>query len=224
MYLWKSPDSVKNWNSVLEIFSCCCVACGRLHQTSVLEFPLSTSTPPPLIFHGHPVTRRGGKTWHAVNILGDFIFYVWVILGQTLQTDRVQFSCWCHDDSTIQCSGKSRDKDQGMRGWGLRKVPQYPEKALNGPSIGWKHLLTLSQLRIYGKSGQMSQSYKGSLRAPVFAPHAPAAEFSIISLRNYQTCCLIKQAKGFDIIMALILRPVSRNILCMVWKPSSTWA
>ena len=99
-----------------------CVACGRLHQTSVLEFPLSTSTPPPLIFHGHPVTRRGGKTWHAVNILGDFIFYVWVILGQTLQTDRVQFSCWCHDDSTIQCSGKSRDKDQGMRGRGWARA------------------------------------------------------------------------------------------------------
>ena len=32
------------------------------------------------------------------------------------------------------------------------------------------------------------------------------ADFSIILLINYQTCCLIKQAEGFDIIMALILR------------------
>ena len=82
--------------------------------TSVLEFPLSTSTPP-LIFHGHPVPDVVGEhDMQLLDILEDLIFYC---MSNTW-TDRVQFSCWCHDDSTIQCSGKRRDKDRGMRGRG----------------------------------------------------------------------------------------------------------
>ena len=82
-----------------------------------------------------PRTRRGGRTWHAVVILEDLIFYC---MSNTW-TDRVQFSCWCHDDSTIQCSGKSReDKDQGMRGrgWaeGSAKFHSTWRRPLRGPS------------------------------------------------------------------------------------------
>ena len=81
MYLWKSPDSVKNWNSVLEIFSC---SVAGYISPGVSNLHLHTSSP--IIFHGHPVPDVVGEhDMQLLDILEDLILYCMsnTILGQT---------------------------------------------------------------------------------------------------------------------------------------------
>ena len=95
--------------------------CAVWPVTSVLEFPVSTSTPP-IILHGHPVTRRGGRTWHAVVILEDLIFYCMsnTILGQT--------GCsWAADVMMTRPSNVLERGETKTEAWGGEAGPRAPQ-------------------------------------------------------------------------------------------------
>ena len=117
--------------------------CAVWPVTSVLEFPVSTSTPP-LIFHGHPVPDVVGE--HDMQLLFWKILYfiVWVILGQT----------GCSSAADVMMTRPSNVLERGetkTEAWGGEAGPRasksftVPEE---GPYEGLLLVEGISQLRI----------------------------------------------------------------------------